>query len=187
MSKKRNILVGSRIKLLALEKEHLLDRVNFINDEVVQSTLNFDYPTSLAKTEAWFNKILLNRDRVDFTIKCVATDKNIGFGGFVGFDRVVKKAELYIFIGDREYWGGGYGRDGYKLITNYGFLELGLNKVYGYQLLHNDKASMAVDKLGWSVDGVLRDDLFSHGVLKSRSVVSILKREWEKLSIYDEV
>ena len=59
MSKKRNILVGSRIKLLALEKEHLLDRVNFINDEVVQSTLNFDYPTSLAKTEACFNKILL--------------------------------------------------------------------------------------------------------------------------------
>lgn len=181
----RAIREGSRIYLVPLEKRHLSKRVEFINDPAVQATLNFDYPTSLAKTEAWFSKNVLAPNRVDFALENKAGDV-IGFGGYVNIDRIVKKAELYIFIG-KDYWSGGYGREAYKVITNYGFVELGLNRVYGYQLGDNHKANNSVKKIGWSVEGFLKDDVYSHGELKGRSVVAILREEWVANDVYDEV
>lgn len=183
--KKREILKGSRVILVPLEKKHLSKRAEFINDPEIQATLNFDYPTSIAKTEAWFSKNVLVPNRIDFAIEAEDGDI-VGFGGYINIDKVVRKAELYIFIG-KAYWFGGYGREAYKLITNYGFMELGLNRVYGYQLGNNHKAHNSVKKIGWSVEGFLRDDINSHGEIKGRSVVAILRDEWIENSAYDEV
>jgi RimJ/RimL family protein N-acetyltransferase len=182
----RSIVDGSRIRLVALERAHLPKRVSFINDPEVQASLNFDYPTSLARTEAWFGKNILAASRVDFAIEAVNDGVTIGFCGLINLDLSARKAELYIFIGEKDYWGGGYGRDGYKLLTNYGFIELGLERVYGYQLDDNVRATKAFEKIGWSVEGKLRNDLWSHGQLRSRYIVSILRDEWLAHAAYDE-
>lgn len=183
--RERAILKGSRITLVPLEKIHLKNRVEFINDPEVQATLNFDYPTSIAKTEAWFSKNILAPNRIDFAIE--TENKNIiGFIGYINIDKVTRKAEHYIFIG-KKFWSFGYGSEAYKLITNYGFIELGLNRVYGYQLGNNDKARHLITKMGWSLEGFLRDDIYSHGEIKGRSIISILHKEWVVNPIYDEV
>jgi RimJ/RimL family protein N-acetyltransferase len=183
----RHILEGHRVRLCLTEKEHLIKKVEFINDPEVQQTMNYDYPTSLAKTEAWFAKILLDSNRVEFTIMENDQNRIIGFCGFIDIDKATKKAELHIFIGDKQFWGKGYGRDAYKLLTNYGFQELGLNRIYGYQLDYNEKAQKAVKTIGWTVEGCLREDVFSHGSLKNRFVVAILKNEWACHKGYDDV
>lgn len=182
---KRQILVGERIKLVALEKAHLPYRVDFINDPDVQSTLNFDYPTSLSKTEAWFSKICLSPSRAELTIIDLQSDSVIGFAGYIDISYKASKAEHYIFIGDKNYWSKGYGSEAYKLLTNYGFKQLGLNRIFGYQLEDNVKAEKCVLGLGWTIEGLLRDDIFSHGKIKSRKVISILRDEWLINNKYD--
>jgi RimJ/RimL family protein N-acetyltransferase len=183
----RNFLEGSGLRLCLTEKDHLRKRVEFINDPEVQQTLNYDYPTSLSKTEAWFSKVVLDPSRVDFTIIEKKMKRIIGFCGFINIDRSAKKAEMHFFIGDKQLWGKGYGRNGYKLLTNYGFMELGLNRVYGYQLDYNEKAQKVVKSIGWSVEGCLREDIFSHGEIKNRFVVAILRGEWAGNEAYDNV
>lgn len=179
-------LQGSRIFLQLLEKEHLRKRVEFLNDIEVQETLNFDYPTSLAKTEAWFSKNVLSGNRVDFTFIRNDDSAVIGFGGFINIHARAQKAELYIFIGDKSCWGKGYGRDGYKLLVNYGFAELGLERIYLYQLSQNERAIKATTALGWKTEGLLRKDIWSHGELKDQYLLSILREEWEQNEIYAE-
>ena len=183
--KKRQILEGSRVKFVALEKSHLSLRADFINDPEVQNTLNFDYPTSLSKTEAWFSKVCLSPTRTEFAITDIDTNAVIGFAGYIDINYKSLKAELYIFIGDKSYWSKGYGSEAYKILTNYGFQELGLSRVYGYQLEDNVKAEKCVLKLGWSIEGLLRNDIFSHGEIKSRKVISILKDDWIANKLYD--
>lgn len=183
--RERQILKGSRVILVPLEKKHLCKRVEFINDPEVQATLNFDYPTSIAKTEAWFSKNVLSPNRIDFAIETADGDI-VGFVGYINIDKAIKKAEHYIFIG-KTFWSCGYGHETYKLITNYGFIELGLNRVYGYQLGHNHKARNLIMKIGWSVEGFLRDDIYSHGEIKGRSIISILRNEWIVNPVYDDV
>lgn len=183
----RPILNGKRIRLAPLERHHLPTRVKFINDPEVQATLNFDFPISLAKTEAWFQRTSVASDRIDFAIETTKDSKVIGFGGLININGTSRKAELYIFIGDKFFWGQGYGRDGYRLITNYGFLELGLERIYLHQLTINKKAQSATNSLGWIVEGLLRRDMYSHGELKDQHILSILRDEWMKNNIYDDV
>ena len=182
---KRQVLVGDRIKLVALDKTHLPFRVDFINDTDVQSTLNFDYPTSLSKTQAWFSKVCLVPTRSELTIIDIETDAVIGFCGYIDINYKSSKAEHYIFVGDKNYWSRGYGSEAYRLLTNYGFQQLGLNRIYGYQLENNVKAEKCTLNLGWKVEGLLSNDIFSHGQIKSRKIISMLRDEWLSNKIYD--
>lgn len=177
-------LQGNRISLKLLERDHLKKRVDFLNDPEVQKTLNFDYPTSLAKTEAWFSKNVLSSNRIDFALIRNEDSAVIGFGGFININLKISKAELYIFIGEKSCWGKGLGRDGYKLLVNYGFAELGFERIYLYQLAENERAISATAALGWKTEGLLRKDIWSHGELKDQFVLSILRDEWKGNGLY---
>jgi len=181
----RKMLSGNKIYFRSIEREDLVKRVEWINDPVVQATLHYDYPISLARTQKWFDNIVLDRSRVDFSIFILEPDEYIGFCGFLNIDRLVRKAELYMTIGNRTHWGKGFGSEAYKLLTNYGFLELGLNRIYGYQDIDNHAAFHIKEKLGWKREGILRQDLFAHGRICDRNVMSILREEWKANPIYD--
>jgi len=173
-------LVGRKVRLRCVEANDLPLRVQWVNSPVIQRTLNFQYPLSLAKMQKWLDTVITDNTRRDFSI--VTTDANavyIGFGGFLNIDHGPRKAELYVAIGNSSYWGkGGYGIDAYRVLMRYGFLELGLNRIYGYQLTFNSSARRVVEMLGWQTEGTLRQDIFAHGELRDRAVVSILREEW---------
>lgn len=178
------MLKGEKIYLKLIEKEGLNKRVEWINDSEIQKTLNYDYPTSIARTEMWFSKTIGNLTRRDFEIYTTKDNNYIGFCGLIDIKFPVMKAEFYAVIGDKSYWSGGFGTEVYKILVDYGFKELGLNKIYGYQLVHNNAAHRVVEKLGWKRDGLLRQDLYSHGQIVDRYAVSILRSDWEKNELY---
>lgn len=174
-------VTGRKIYLRGVEKEDLPKRVEWINDPVVQRTLNFQYPLSLAKVEKWLSAVAGDTTRRDFSI-CTRDDhRYIGFGGFLSIDPLVRKAEMYVTIGDRKYWGAGYGHDAYEVCCRFGFLELGLNRIYGYLLPFNKKSVRLVERLGWKVEGLLRQDSYSHGEFRDRLVMAVLREDWLRL------
>lgn len=173
-----NILLSERITLKLVEKEDLVKRVEWINDSDIQYTLNYDYPTSIAKTYKWFEKIIVDTSRIDFSIFSKKENKYIGFCGLIDINYRVKKAELYITIGEKSIWGNGYGTEVYKILMEYAFRELGLNKTYIYYLSHNKGTEKIMEKIDWTVEGLLRQDKYSHGKIVDRYVASILKNEW---------
>lgn len=175
------MLKGNKVYLKLIETEDIPKRVEWINDPIIQDTLNYDVPTSVGKTTAWFQKIQLDQTRREFSIFTIDDDEYIGFCGLFNIQIPVMKAELHCVIGNRSYQKGGYGTEAYKLLQDYGFEELGLNRIYGYQLEHNAAAHRVIEKLGWKREGLLRNDLFSHGKLKSRYIVSIIREDWELL------
>lgn len=178
--KEKSMLRGEKVYLKLIEEKDLEKRVEWINDPQIQNTLNYDIPTSLSKTRAWFQKILLDNSRREFSIFTVKDDEYIGFCGLFDIKIPVMKAELHCVIGNKAYQSGGYGTEAYSLLQDYGFEELGLNRIYGYQLEHNAAAHGVVEYLGWKREGLLRNDLFSHGKLKNRYIVAITREDWEK-------
>lgn len=175
------MLKGKKVYLKLIEAEDMKNRVEWINDPIIQDTLNYDFPTSLSRTMAWFNKMQLDGTRREFSIFTVDGNKYIGFCGLFNIQIPVMKAELHCVIGNRDFQHGGYGTEAYSLLQDYGFEELGLNRIYGYQLEHNVAAHRVIEKLGWKREGLLRNDLFSHGSIKNRYIVSIIREDWEKL------
>jgi len=178
------MLTGKKVYLKLIEEKDMEQRANWINDSDIQNTLNYDMPTSGDKTRAWFRKIVLDSSRREFSIYTVDGNKYIGFCGIFNIEMPVMSGELHCVIGDKSYQSGGYGTEAYKLLVNYGFEELGLNKIYGYQLTHNFAAHRVVEKLGWQIEGVLRQYVYAHGKRHDVRVVGILREEWQNNDVY---
>lgn len=180
------LLRGKKVYLKLFEENDISNRVKWINDPEIQYTLNYDIPTSVSKTKRWFDNMVMNPSRREFSVFTVDGDKHIGFCGLINIEIPVMKAELHCVIGEKDYWSGGYGTEVYKLLQNYGFMELGLNKIYGFQLLHNFGAHRVVEKLGWVREGLLRQDTYSHGTVKDVYIVSIIRKDWLTLNSIQE-
>lgn len=121
--------------------------------------------------------------------------KNISFGiydktslkliGDIGISKIDLKnnhAEIGMTIGDKNFWGKGYGTDLVKTILKFCFKELNLNKVYLDVWEENERAIGCYLKCGFKKDGVLREHVFRDGVYHNKWVMSVLKREWQEQS-----
>jgi RimJ/RimL family protein N-acetyltransferase len=109
-------------------------------------------------------------------------DKGILIGeiGISSIDTQNKHAEIGMAIGDRGYWGKGYGQDLVKTILDYCFTTLKLNKVYLDVWQENKRAINCYLKSGFKQEGLLREHVLRGGKYHHKLVMSILKREWQR-------
>tara|TARA_B100001013_G_C24476573_1_gene389560 strand:- start:401 stop:730 length:330 start_codon:yes stop_codon:yes gene_type:complete len=70
---------------------------------------------------------------------------------YYDIDYVRGHAELGILIGDREFWGRGYGTDAVNTLLGYIFSSTSLNKVYLHTLDWNLRAQRSFVKSGFLV------------------------------------
>ncbi len=93
----------------------------------------------------------------EFAIFERASMQLIGFTHLRDIDKTMQIAELGITIGEKDYWGRGYGTETVILLLDYGFTVLGLHNVllstYGY----NERAVRAYTRAGFRVIGRRRE------------------------------
>lgn len=107
-----------------------------------------------------------------------ATSKLIGSIGISSIDLENKHAEIGLAIGDKDYWGKGYGADSVKVILNHCFSRLKLNKVYLDVWEDNKIAINCYFKCGFKKDGVLRQHVRRNNKYYNKWIMSFLKSEW---------
>ena len=98
-------------------------------------------------------------------------------GNFMYYDLDLRRgeAELGIMIGDRNYWGKGYGSDAMRAVQDYIFTHTTLTRVYLHTLEWNERARRSFAKAGMrDVKAVRRS-----GMKFVR--MEMLRREWEAL------
>lgn len=74
-----------------------------------------------------------------------------------------QKAEYGIFIGDEKYVGKGLGSEACKTVTEFGFEELKLHKVYLRVIESNERAIGSYKNAGYEVEGTFKDDVIING------------------------
>ncbi|MGI6145718.1 MAG: GNAT family N-acetyltransferase [Peptococcia bacterium] len=174
------MLQGKNIYLRLLESEDLPYRVKWLNDDEVSSGITIDGPISLAKTQAWFQHVIKEDINRHFVIVDKNTNKPIGILGVVAIDFRNRKAELYIAIGNKNYWGRGLGSEALHIALEYSFMELDLNRIYLFTNINNTRAQHVYEKNGFLKEGLLRQHRYHKGKLTDYVVYSILKSEWEQ-------
>ena len=91
-----------------------------------------------------------------------------------------KKAEFGIFIGDDAYTGKGIGTEAARLIIDYGFMELGMNKIFLRVLAENVSAIRSYEKSGFVPEGCFVEDVYLNGFFHDVVFMAILKGSWSK-------
>lgn len=172
------MLIGNHIYMRLMEEKDVPYRVKWINNPEIRHTLNFDYPISEVGTRKWLHSVSSNPSRRDFIVCDLETDQPVGYGGLLGIDIKNGKAESYMGIGEKKLHGKGIGFEIRKIILDYAFKELNLNKVYAYVWKENTPMINLNEKVGFQIEGLLRQDILSHGEKRDRYIMGILKEEY---------
>jgi RimJ/RimL family protein N-acetyltransferase len=178
------MLKGERVLLRGLRRDDLLRLWEFNNDTEVEVAGGGDppIPQSLERLEAEFDENARKggRDSTFFAIE--AEGRMIGQCALFGFDEfrgVAHRCELGITIGDRDYWGKGYGREAITLLVDYAFTHWNVQRVGLQVLATNERAIRAYQAVGFVQEGRLRRYMWSNGAYVDGVCMSILREEWQ--------
>lgn len=163
-----------------MEESDVSHKVDWFNDKEVRRTLNVEFPISVLGTKKWLHNVTTNPTRKDFIICSKENDVPIGYCGLVNIDLKNSKAESYLGIGNKDYWGKGHGSESRRLILDYAFDELALNKVYSFVWAENETMQHINKKVGFVIEGSLRDDVYYQGKYRDKVLMGVLRDEYKR-------
>jgi len=176
------LLKGEKVILRAIEREDLPRLCQFNNDVEVELAGIGDppLPQALARLQAEFDQQVSKggRDAPWFAIE--ADGKLIGPCALHRFDEIARTCELGIGIGDKVYWGRGYGRDAIRLLLHWAFRYRNVLKVWLTTMATNERALRAYRACGFVEEGRLREHAWSDGKYVDLVYMGILRDEWER-------
>jgi len=114
-----------------------------------------------------------------FVIVDSETDTPIGWCSL--FMRIPenRRGMLAIMIGEKEYWGRGYGQEAIGLLLDYGFGILNLNSVELGVYAFNERAIRCYERIGFKRVGTTRESRIVGGEKHDTVLMDILASEFE--------
>ena len=178
------MLSGKHIRLRAIEREDLARFVVWLNDPEVRRNLQIFQPLSLAQEEEWFKNILqrpVEEQPLVIEIQNTEEWQAVGNVGLFAIRDADRAAEIGIFIGEKKFWGQGYGTEVMGLMLKHGFNELNLNRIFLRVYATNTRAIRSYEKAGFKQEGLLRQDHFMDGKYIDVLLMSVLRSEWKEV------
>jgi RimJ/RimL family protein N-acetyltransferase len=121
----------------------------------------------------------LKRGEHVFSIIDLGTEEAIGRGMLFNVDLVNRAAMLGIVIGEKAYWGKGYGVDATRLLLEYAFTLLNLNSVMLGVFAFNARAIALYRRVGFREIGRRRQARIIGGQKHDAVLMDILAEEFE--------
>ena len=173
-------LVGQKCYLSPVNPDDVEIFTAWLNDLEVTRNLNLGTQNVTLVTE----KAALERLAKDghvYSIIDVETDALIGNVGLTGIDHVNGLCGIGIFIGDKEYWGRGYGAEAMRLLLGYAFDYLNMNNIMLNVYEFNERAYACYIRVGFKEIGRRRKAICREGRFHDHIFMDILAEEFRAL------
>ena len=171
--------VGS-VRLRPLDKDDIDSLYAFRNDaEITRLLGGFSPGYSKADLEIWIKNHSNRPDEILWSIAERNTNRCIGHVGLYKIDHRVRKAEFAIVIGDQSQWQKGLGTEITRATVAWAFSELNLHKVTLAVLANNARALRIYEKLGFQIEGTMRDDQFRDGKYLDVVLMALFRAKWQ--------
>ena len=165
------------VRLRPVRPDDLTKFVEWLADAEVRRWLAaLDAPPTLEDEIDWYEDTRANPDNVLWSIETLD-------GRLVGTVELrctprAQRAELGIAIQDKTQWNNGYGTEAVRLVVDYGFDELELNRVELTTDEENVRGRRCYEKVGFVEEGLLRQHRLIDGKFGNTIFMAMLKEEW---------
>lgn len=148
-------LSGTNIYLCPLSKKHVNDKyLSWLNDKEVTRYLECRFSRTTKKDlKHYYQKIKKSRINKMFAIITKKGNNYIGNIKLGNINFRHKYADLGIMIGEKKYWGKGYGKEACGLLLGHAFNQLNLHKVILGIYANHRQAIKAYQKVGFKIEG----------------------------------
>jgi RimJ/RimL family protein N-acetyltransferase len=175
------MIKGQKTGLRAVEKEDLQFLRDWRNIPDFRRNFREVRELSLQNQENWFNRLITAPNDFMFTIVDLESNKPIGAAGLLYTNWVIRSADFSFYIGKDNLYidDKGYAYDAAKLLIDYGFKNLNLNKIW-MELYEFDKkkTDFFFNNFPFKQDGVLRENCFEDGRYYNSIIISLLQKEY---------
>jgi RimJ/RimL family protein N-acetyltransferase len=174
-------LRGERVWLRRLEERDLEAYVAGVNDLEVGGWAGYRGPTTVEAARAWLAKVQQRdaaNEQYTFTVCELGSDGFVGTAWLKEVNWVDRNAELAIFM-DRAHQGSGWGSDAQRALLDWAFGGLGLARVYLFTDAFNARAIRSYEKVGFTLEGTLRQNRQYRGELTDTLIMAILRADWD--------
>jgi ribosomal-protein-alanine N-acetyltransferase len=180
----RPLLRSERVWLRPLEERDLPAYVAGINDSEVGGLAGYKAPMSVEQAKGWLefvNEKAKKGEGFFFAVCELGDDRFVGTTWLKEVDHWHSSAELAIYM-DREHIGAGFGTEAQRILLNFAFNSIGLNRVWLTAYASNTRAIRSYEKLGFKREGLMRQSWRGVGGLEDSVLMAILRDEWEEAS-----
>ena len=170
-----------KVNLCAVEKKDLRQLMHWRNNPDFRRYFREYRELNMQQQKNWYEeKVLKDSSTIMFSIRRPKDSSLLGCCGLVYISWPYKHADLSLYVGWRDSYidDHGYAEEACGLLLDYGFGELGLNKVWTEIYIFDKKKKRLYDKMGFHIDGVLRENYFYEGRFWDSYILSMLASEW---------
>jgi RimJ/RimL family protein N-acetyltransferase len=174
-------LAGPRIRFDQLRVENIYTHFKWNNDPEL-NRLDSEVPYSKESFGVFkkrFDRMIAHPqpDCEDFEIH--AEDGTlIGVAFLAGISGHHLHCSIGLTIGEKQYWGQGYGREAMDVLLRYSFDSLGMHRVTADGFEYNKAWCHLVEGMGFRAEGVDREYLFRDGRFYDRVRYAMLAHEY---------
>ena len=174
------MLKGEKVTLRSLVRQDLPRLCEFNNDVEVELAGGGDppIPQTLERLQAQFDQDIAKGGRDGSAFAIEADGKFIGQCALFNFNETAQTCELGITIGDRAYWGRGFGREAINLLLDHGFRLRNFRKIYLTVNGNNERAYRSYRACGFVEEGRWRSHVWNNGQYVDLVCMGILRDEW---------
>src|SRR5262245_34963216 len=159
----RPFLIGSKIYLRPIAMDDIPLMCEWVNHPDVTRTLRMWRPMTSLNEREFVDHVSRSSNDLATLIVVRATGRPLGTCGLMRIDWVSRHAGVGIGIGEPKEWGKGYGSEATRLIVDYAFESVNLNRVWLDVHDGHPAARTAYEKAGFRLEGTQRQAQFKQG------------------------
>lgn len=168
------MLTGKSVYLRAIEDSDSQFYYKWINDPETNDLRGLYFPTSHEEANLYIKQLSI-RSPSEFSFAIIDKHNNpIGFIGLRSICTRSRRGEVWIYIGNKDYWNKGYGHDSLKTIVDFSFKELNLHRIWLECDANFTSAIKCYSNVGFKTEGILKDGYFRHGKYRDTMIMAIL-------------
>ena len=173
-------LTTNRLVLRQPRLEDALALFAIKSNPLVTASYGQEPHLAIERTRAWIERLLADFAHREALFWCLALkggETAIGAGGFWNFDAGFLCAEIGYEL-HPDYWERGLMGEALRAMLAYGFEQLGLHRIEANPLAGNDASQKLLEKLGFKLEGTLRQRHFFRGAYLDQLYYGLLQDEW---------
>lgn len=170
------VIRGKRVTLRRVEPADYAAVLRWQNDDEVFRWMDYERPFTLEDIRAGEERAVQEGHPFIIEVESRAIGR-IGLNNFRWRDRL---ASLYVFVGERDSWGKGYGQDAVMALLAYAFDSLDLSQVELWTLADNERAVRLYKACGFVEEARLRDRSFKDGHFVDHLVMSVNREDFAR-------